>query len=394
MSETRPKDARQDSSVEVVEDERSDEFEEKNMDDTHDDVRTGEDPTKAVLSESGLNSKYLCDYVVNVATGCRHGCKFCYVPSTPNIRTRPEMLEDEAGVEDAQREWGNYVLYRDGLGKRLDEHLNRKRTWKRTAKGCGIVGISFSTDPYMDGRAGKITRNVVKSLADHEQYARVLTRNPILALQDSDVFQGASEYATIGSSIPCMNTDEVLAIEPRAPAPEHRLRGLKEFNELGVQTFVSMSPTYPTQDKEDLREQLQRVAECDPSVIFHEPINPRGANFEMTIEAAKEAGQTDLTRELSDLRDRDYWVNYATTHFRWVQEIAEELGLPVHLWPDKGLVKHAPPHIAEWLQAWRDRQSPERFADRSIPQKSMPTISNSSLMCFSEYTSLSEVSLD
>ncbi|RJT04442.1 radical SAM protein [Halococcus sp. IIIV-5B] len=226
----------------------------------------------------------------------------------------------------------------------------------------------------MDGRAGEITRNVVKALADHEQYARVLTRNPILALQDSDVFQDAGEYVTIGSSIPCMHTEEVRAIEPNAPAPEHRLRGLKEFNDLGVQTFVSMSPTYPTQDKEDLREQLQRVAECDPAVVFHEPINPRGANFEMTIEAAREAGQTDLARELDDLRDRDYWVNYATTQFRWVQEIGEELDLPVHLWPDKELINYASQKDTQWLKKWRGRQSPEEFAKRNTPTNPQPRV--------------------
>ena len=41
------------------------------------------DPTKALLSESALSDHGVCDYVVNVATGCRHGCAFCYVPSTP-----------------------------------------------------------------------------------------------------------------------------------------------------------------------------------------------------------------------------------------------------------------------------------------------------------------------
>lgn len=340
----------------------------------HGEVTTGEDPTKAILSESGLNSKHLCDYVVNVATGCRHGCKFCYVPSTPNIRTRPEMLKEEANVNDGQREWGNYVLYRDGLGERLDEHLDRKRSWKETEKGCGIVGISFSTDCYMDGRAGEITRNVVKALADHGRYARVLTRNPILALQDADVFQEAGEYVTIGSSIPCMKAEQVRAIEPRAPSPEHRLRGLKEFNEMGVQTYVSMSPTYPTQDKEDLRKQLKRISECDPDVVFHEPINPRGANFEMTVEAAKEAGETDLARELNDLRDQEYWLNYALSHFRWVQEIGEEIGLPIHLWPDKELVNLASSDESDWLQTWRDRQSPEEFAGRETPSLTHPLI--------------------
>jgi DNA repair photolyase len=347
---------------------------EKDMATQQGEVKTGEDPTKAILSESGLNSKYLCDYVVNVGTGCRHGCKFCYVPSTPNIRTRPEMLEEEAEVEDPQREWGNYVLYRDGLGEELDTHLDRKRKWKRTEKGCGIVGISFSTDCYMDGRAGKITRNVVDTLSSHERYARVLTRNPILALQDADVFQEAGEYVTIGSSIPCMDADQVRAIEPNAPPPQHRLRGLKKFNEMGVNTYVSMSPTYPMQDKKDLREQLELVAECDPDVVFHEPINPRGANFEMTVEAAKEAGEIDLARELNDLRDQDYWVNYAISHFEWVQEIGKELGLPIHLWPDNELVKLTSSPEAEWLQAWRDRQSPEEFADRDTPKTGMPQL--------------------
>lgn len=342
------------------------------MSEDHNTVRTGDDPTKAILSESGLNSKHLCDYVINVATGCRHGCKFCYVPSTPNIRTRPDMLEEEAGVENGQKEWGSYVLYRDGLGDRLDEHLERKRTWRETRRGRGVVGVSFSTDCYMDGRAGKITRNVVEALTDHEQYTRVLTRNPILALQDVDVFEQGGEYVTIGSSIPCMDRDQVAAIEPSAPAPEHRLRGLKKFNEHGVQTFVSMSPTYPTQDKDDLREQLKRVSECDPAVVFHEPINPRGGNFEMTVQAARDAGETELAEELDRLRERERWVEYATNHLRWVQQIGNELGLPVHLWPDKQLIKHVSDEEAVWLQSWRDRQSPEKFAERKVPSAALP----------------------
>ncbi|MFA9418334.1 radical SAM protein [Natrinema sp. HArc-T2] len=337
-------------------------------------VRTGDDPTKAILSESGLNSKHLCDYVVNVATGCRHGCKFCYVPSTPNIRTRPDMLEEELGVENGQEEWGDYVLYRDGLGERLDAHLDRKRKWRKTRRGRGVVGVSFSTDCYMDGRAGKITRNVVRSLTDREKYTRVLTRNPILALQDLDVFIEGGEYVTIGSSIPCMDADQVGAIEPKAPVPEHRLRGLKEFNENGVQTFVSMSPTYPTQDKDDLRDQLERVSECDPAVVFHEPINPRGGNFEMTVQAARDAGEDELAQELDRLRDRERWVEYATNHLQWVQEIGEELGLPIHLWPDKQLIKYASDEEQVWLQSWRDRQSPEEFAERDKPDSPAPNI--------------------
>lgn len=334
-------------------------------------IRTGKDPTKALLSESGLHSKHLCDYVVNVATGCKHGCKFCYVPSTPNIRARPDMLEEEVDVENSQKEWGSYVLYRDDLPKKLDAHLDRKRKWKRTEKGCGIVGVSFHTDCYMDGRAGKITRGVIKTLADHNKHTRVLTRNPILALQDIDVFEEAGEYATIGSSIPSMNASEVAAIEPRAPTPEHRVRGLKKFAEEGVNTFVSMSPTYPTQDRADLRDHLEMLAECNPSVIFHEPINPRGGNFEMTVQAAREAGELDLANSLEQLQDIDRWVDYAVSHLKTVQELGEDMGLPVHLWPDKELVRQTEPPVSEWLSDWRERQSPEEFAGRETPDVEM-----------------------
>lgn len=337
-------------------------------------VKTGDDPTQAVLSESGLHKKHLCDYVINVATGCRHGCKFCYVPSTPAVRTRPEMLKEHADVDDAQQEWGQYVLYRDDLPDRLEGILERKQIWTTTDRGCGIVGISFGTDCYMDGRAGAITRDVVSILADHDRYARVLTRNPILSLQDHHVFQAAGEHVTIGSSIPCMDADQVTAIEPRAPAPEHRLRGLTEFNEKGVQTFVSMSPTYPTQDRSDLRAQLERLTACDPAVIFHEPINPRGGNFEMTVQAARDAGQHALADALDKLRDRETWLEYSLTQFAAVQQASEDLDLPVHLWPDDQHLKQTEGKIHEWMQAWRNRQSPEKFADRDIARSSMPQI--------------------
>jgi len=284
------------------------------------------------------------------------------------------MLEEELDIQDAQKQWGDYVLYRDGLGEKLDEHLDRKRTWKETERGQGIVGVSFSTDCYMDGRAGRITRNVVDALTSHKKYTRVLTRNPILALQDLDVFKSRGEFVTIGSSIPSMNQQHVGPIEPNAPAPQHRLRGLKEFNKHGVNTYVSMSPTYPTQSRGDLKNQLELIAECDPDIVFHEPINPRGANFKMTVEAAYSAGETELAKELERLQSRERWVEYSLDHLSWVQEIGRELDLSVHLWPDDLLIRETSSEWNTWLNRWKERQSVESFADRPTPEMPIPEI--------------------
>ncbi|MFB6225529.1 MAG: radical SAM protein, partial [Candidatus Paceibacteria bacterium] len=101
---------------------------------------------------------------------------------------------------------------------------------------------------------------------------------------------------------------------------------------------------------------------------------PRGGNFEMTVEAAREAGQTELAEQLEELQCRERWTEYSRNHLSWVQKIGKELGLPIHLWPDKQLIKTVGNKEKEWLQDWRDRQSPEQFAMRELPDDSMPLI--------------------
>lgn len=337
-------------------------------------VRRASDPTEAILSTSALNKKHLCDYVINVATGCSHGCRFCYVPATPNIRARPEMLNDTVGVENPQEEWGSYVLYRDHIPEELPGILDRKRTWETTEQGCGIVGISFGTDCYMDPRAGDITRETVSALANHGRYARVLTRNPVLAARDMDTFEEAGEHVIVGSSINSLDSAQVGAIERNAPPPEQRLRGLRKFAENDIPVYVSMSPTYPTMEKEDLRELMEAINDLDPEVVFHEPINPRGGNFQMTVDAAWAAGQEDLGAALAELRSEEVWKMYALKQFYWVQEIGMDLGLPIHLWPDKQLINAVDEEYSEWLTEWFNRQSPEEFAGRDTPDSSLPSL--------------------
>jgi len=319
------------------------------------------DPTKAVLSQSSLHHKNLCNYVINVATGCTHGCKFCYVPSTPNIKMRQEMLNEEVDVEDGQKEWGSYLLYRDDLPERLARKLERKRTWEETDDGRGVVMISSGTDCYQDRRAAQITRGCVIELVKRQLPVRILTRSPAV-VRDLDVFKAADGYVTVGSSIPCLDDELVRAIEPGAPAPTARLDALETISDAGVPVYVSMSPTYPTQDRDDLRNLLKTFKErLDPDVVFHEPINPRGGNFQMTVQAARDAGQEELAEELDRLRDRDRWVEYSMEQLTAVEELGEELGVPVHLWPDKKFVKYAGDREDHFRRHLEREDSPEDY---------------------------------
>lgn len=324
------------------------------------------DPTKAILSDSNLNHKSLCDYVINVATGCAHGCKFCYVPGTPNITTREEMLQEKTGIKDGQRDWGRYLLYRDDLPERLSQKLDRKQEWNSTDRGRGVVMLSSGTDCYQDRRTAQITRGCVSELVKREIPVRILTRSPAVC-RDDDLYSKYSHLVTVGSSIPSLDDEMVNSIEVNAPPPSTRLKALQELSDAGARVYVSMSPTYPTQNKEDIRNLLEEFKRIGAEVVFHEPINPRGGNFKMTIDAAEKAGQMDLAEELSSIRSRDNWVDYSLKHLRWVENLGEEVGIDVHLWPDRQLITEVAKEadsldeVEHWKE-WRDAVSKEDFS--------------------------------
>lgn len=146
-------------------------------------VTTGVDPTETVLSESGLAHKALCDYDVVVATGCTFGCRFCNIPTSAGIRFRPDVLADHAAVEDPQREWGDYVLYREHVREELAGVVERKRSWRTTRRGCGVVGVSLQTDAYQDARVAGITRDAVAALADLAGEWLLSFREPLPGLE-------------------------------------------------------------------------------------------------------------------------------------------------------------------------------------------------------------------
>jgi DNA repair photolyase len=333
-------------------------------------LRTNVDPTKTVLSESKLYKKSLCDYVINVATGCRHGCKFCYVPSTPAVDSRDEMLAEKADVDDPQRDWGNYILYRDDLPERLHEGLQEKdfSEWKKTDRGRGIVMLSSGTDCYQDRRAAQITRGCIQELVNHEIPVRVLSRSPNLT-RDIDLFKQAGDKIAVGTSIPSFDASLVNAIEPNAPAPMARWEALDEVFRAGVPHFVSFSPTYPTMDREDIREALNWFRALDPEVVFHEPINPRGENFQMCIEAVREAGFESEAEKFEKLLDRDEWIGYALNQINTVQEVANELGgIEIHTWPDDRLIRETSGSLQQQLVEMKKSISPEIFEEN--PSKS------------------------
>ncbi|KOX91289.1 radical SAM protein [Haloarcula rubripromontorii] len=336
--------------------------------DSHDEqgITVNTDPTKSVMSESHLHTKSLCDHVINVATGCRHGCEFCYVPTTPAIDSRDDMLAEQAGVDDPQTDWGSYLLYRDDLPERLGNILDERdpSDRKQTDRGRGVVMLSSGTDCYQDRRTAQITRGAVAELITHDIPVRILTRSPAVT-RDIELFQAAGDRITVGSSIPSFDATLVRAMEPNAPPPMTRWQALDTLQQAGVSVFVSMSPTYPTMDEDGFHELLSYFRALGEVVVFHEPINPRGANFQQCLDAAQQAGYDDVVEELQQMQDsHQYWVEYALDQLNTVQQVATRFdGLQVHSWPDDELVRSTSGQLRSKLKAMQQAVSPESFSD-------------------------------
>ncbi len=339
-------------------------------------------PSTTALSDSDLVKKGLSDLVVNVADGCLHGCRFCFVPSMPAIWGDPGDKFDDAGIEDPAGDWGDYLLVREDLPQHLAQDCQRyladDREWPCTRRGQGVVHMSISTDPYQTPAVAAVTRAAVMVLAGHWRPVRILTRKPHLAAERDAEFLAAlaeRDLVTVGASIPALDEAAVRALEPGAPTVERRLRGLERLADAGVPVYVSMSPTYPTQDREDLRRLLATLQDrLDPTVVFTEPINPRGANYEGCIEAAREAGQVNLARALADCQDPRVWIEYAFRHLRTVQDLGADLGQRVHLWPDERLTEQGSPAERAWAKAWRRRPTPETIGDGPAYREPYPDL--------------------
>lgn len=304
----------------------------------------------AVIAPNNFVYKSLSNWAFNIAVGCSHACRFCYVPSAATIKQGPALAE--YGVRDPDAEWGDYVLLRpwDEL-KFLTSLRSAENTPRSQLKPDGNRAIIYcsTTDPYQVIHHPDAARR--RELADHARHlvrrslelvrdrstlnVRILTRSP-LARADFDLFQSFGKRLVFGMSLPTLRNDFAKVYEPRAPAPSQRLAALHAAKDAGLHVYVAVAPTYPECDEADLRATLSAVAELDPLTIFHEPINIRAENV-ARIEAHAATLGVRLRTEV--FASREAWQDYAVDALHTVHKLAKELGIVarLHLWPDKSL---------------------------------------------------------
>ncbi len=304
----------------------------------------------AVIAPNNFVYKSLSNWAFNIAVGCSHACRFCYVPSAATIKQGAAL--SKYGVKDPDAEWGEYVLLRPWDEQKFLSSLRSAQNLPRSdlkADGNRAVIYCSTTDPYqvihhpdpvkqreLAAHSRFLVRRSLELIRDESTLnVRILTRSP-LARSDFELFRSFGKRLVFGMSLPTLRNDLAKVYEPRAPAPSQRIATLRAAKEAGLHVFVAVAPTYPECDKEDLRATLSAVAELDPITIFHEPINIRAENVARIKAHADTVGLKLRTQVFAT---RETWQDYAVEALSTVNRIAKELGIEkhLHLWPDKSL---------------------------------------------------------
>jgi DNA repair photolyase len=314
------------------------------------DHRVGMWHAPAVLAENNFIYKSLSNWAFNVAVGCSHACRFCYVPSAATIKQGPKLAE--YGVKDPDTEWGDYVLFRPWDQDKFLASLRVAEAAPRSQlkrDGNRAVIYCSTTDPYQVIRhpdptqqkllaqhARMLVRRSLELIRDHSTLnVRILTRSP-LARSDFDLFKSFGSRLVFGMSLPTLRNDLAALYEPKAPAPSQRFATLLAAKEFGLHVYVAIAPTYPECDTTDLEATLKAVAQLNLITIFHEPINIRAENVSRIEAHGKKLGVKVKTEVFST---REAWQDYALSSLTTVLDISRSLGISdrLHLWPDKSL---------------------------------------------------------
>src|ERR1022692_1145930 len=75
----------------------------------------------ALIAPNNFIYKSLSNWSFNIAVGCSHACRFCYVPSAATIKQGPQLKDH--GVADPDAEWGDYVLLRTWDEEKISDFI-------------------------------------------------------------------------------------------------------------------------------------------------------------------------------------------------------------------------------------------------------------------------------
>jgi len=176
------------------------------------------------------------DYTLNPYSGCSFGCTYCYAAFFSR-------------TEEQRKNWGYWVQVKENALQLLVKFRTKSLRDK-------TIYMSSVTDPYQPiERELNLTRGLLKELIDFHQPRLVIqTRSPLVT-RDIDLFK---QFNVIQVNMTITTDSEKVrkVFEPLCPSNASRLKAIKEINDAGVNTCITMTPLLPVENAEDFAKKL------------------------------------------------------------------------------------------------------------------------------------------
>ncbi|MCX6272610.1 MAG: hypothetical protein NTU44_15600 [Bacteroidetes bacterium] len=165
---------------------------------------------------------------LNPYVGCENKCFYCYQKSMMK-RWHPEVPFE-------------IVKPRPGFIEALK---------KKAPKFAGgpMVTLCFACDPYCHlNDQLKLTRQSLQILLENKICAAILTKSGMRSAQDTDIILAFGIHIKVGTTLTYLNASDSKKYESGAVLPAERIKMLKYWSELGVETWTSFEPVLSTQN--------------------------------------------------------------------------------------------------------------------------------------------------
>jgi DNA repair photolyase len=194
---------------------------------------------------------------INPYRGCEHGCVYCFARPTHSWLNLSPGLDFETKI-----------VAKVNAAERLREAFSAPGYRARA------LNLGSATDAYQPAeRKLRITRAVIEVLAEFRHAFSVLTKSSGIE-RDIDLLAPLARDHLAAAYVSVTSLDGGLAriLEPRAAAPERRLKTIERLAAAGIPVGVSVSPLIPFINEPELERILERARQAGATSAFSIPL--------------------------------------------------------------------------------------------------------------------------
>jgi DNA repair photolyase len=129
---------------------------------------------------------------------------------------------------------------------------------------CKPIMLGSNTDPYQPAeRKLEVTRTILTVLAAARHPVSIVTKGVLIA-RDIDILADMAKdhLASVAVSVTTLDAETKRTLEPRAAAPQARLKVIRALTDAGVPVGVMVAPVVPAITDHEMERILEAAAEA------------------------------------------------------------------------------------------------------------------------------------